>query len=173
MQLVIVDARSINQRCRRPPSVRLYSGNGLARLELLPEMHLHVAQADVDNCFHRAGMPSEMQRWFSLSRISAANLGGVRLGDQHFDDNTPTFPLLETLPVGFTWPALHPRSQAILFLTALLEVSRRGRTSFFFFEEQCCCSLHSRWCAMCVRPVHRHQSSSPMLSAWPFHTRRK
>ena len=103
MQRVVVDARSINQRCRRPPSVRLCSGDGLARLELPPEMHLHVAQADVDNCFHRMRMPTEMQRWLSLLRISAANLGGVRICDRYFDDNTPIFPLLETLPVGFTW----------------------------------------------------------------------
>ena len=72
----IVDARSINQRCRRPPPVRLCSGDGLGRLELPQEMHLHVAQADVDNCFHRMRMPTEMQRWFSLTRISAADLGG-------------------------------------------------------------------------------------------------
>ena len=65
-------------------------------------MHLHVAQADVDNCFHQMRMPTEMQQWFSLPRISAANFGGVRIGDQYFDDNTPIFPLLETLPTGFT-----------------------------------------------------------------------
>ena len=60
MQRVVVDARSINQRCRRPPPVRLCSGDGLGRLELPQEMHLHVAQADVDNCFHRMRMPAEM-----------------------------------------------------------------------------------------------------------------
>ena len=63
MQRVIVDARSINQRCKRPPPVRLCSGDGLGRLELPQEMHLHVAQADVDNCFHRIRMSTEMQRW--------------------------------------------------------------------------------------------------------------
>ena len=74
MQRVIVDARSINQRCKRPRPVRLCSGDGLARLELPPEMHLHVAQADVDNCFHRMRIPFEKQRWFSLPRISGADL---------------------------------------------------------------------------------------------------
>ena len=62
MQLVIVDSRSIDQRCRRPPSVRLCSGDGLAGLKLLPEMHLHFARADVDDCFHRMRMHTEMQR---------------------------------------------------------------------------------------------------------------
>ena len=89
MQRVIVDARSINQRCKRPPPVRLCSGDGLGRLELPQEMHLHVAQADVDNCFHRMMMPAEMQRWFSLPRISAANLGGVRIGGEYFDGQHP------------------------------------------------------------------------------------
>ena len=60
-QRVIVDARSINQRCKKPPSVRLCSGDGRGRLELPQELHLHVAQADVDNCFHRMRMPMEMQ----------------------------------------------------------------------------------------------------------------
>ena len=110
MQRVLVDGRSINQRCRRPPSVRLCFGDGLARLELPPEMHLHVAQADVDNCFHRMRMPTEMQRWFSLHRISGANLGGVRIGDQYFDDNTPILPLMETLPMGFTWSLFFAQS---------------------------------------------------------------
>ena len=114
MQRVIVDARSINQRCRRPPSVRLCSGDGLARLELLPEMH--VAQADVDSCFHRMRMPTEMQRWCSLPHIIAANLGGVRIGELYLDDNTPIVPLLETLPMGFTWSLFFAQSahEAIL-----------------------------------------------------------
>ena len=47
MQRLIVDAGSINQRCKRPPPVRLCSGDGLARLELPPEMHLHVAPTTV------------------------------------------------------------------------------------------------------------------------------
>ena len=103
MQRLIVDARSINQRCRRPPPVLLCSGDGLAILVLPPEMHLHVAQADVDNCFHRMRMPAEMQRWFSPPRISAADLGGVRIWDDFLDASTPIFPLLETLPMGFSW----------------------------------------------------------------------
>ena len=48
-------------------------------------------------------MPVEMQRWFSLPRISAADLGGVRIGVDFLDDNTPIFPLLETPPMGFSW----------------------------------------------------------------------
>ena len=110
MQRLIVDARSINQRCRRPPPVRLCSGDGLGRLELPQEMHLHVAQADVDNCFHRMRMPTEIQRWFSLPRISAADLGGVRIGGEYFNDDTPVFPLLETLPMGFTWSLFFAQS---------------------------------------------------------------
>ena len=109
-QRVIVDARCINQRCKKPPSVRLCSGDGLGRLELPQELHLHVAQADVDNCFHRMRMPTEMQRWFSLPRISAANLGGVRIGREYPNDSTPVFPLLETLPMGFSWSLFFAQS---------------------------------------------------------------
>ena len=90
-QRLIVEAWSINQRCRRPPPVRLCSGDGLAGLELPPEMHLHVAQADVDNCFNRMRMPREMQRLLSLPRISAAGLGEVSIDEQYFDDDTPIF----------------------------------------------------------------------------------
>ena len=68
-------------------------------------MHLHVAQADVDNCFHRMRMPFEMQRWFSLPCISAADLGGVRI-----DENTPVLPLLGTLPMGFSWSLFFAQS---------------------------------------------------------------
>ena len=73
-------------------------------------MHLHVAQADVDNCFHRMRMRAEMQRWFSLPRISAANLGGVRIGDGFLNDDTHIFPLLETLPMGFSWSLFFAQS---------------------------------------------------------------
>ena len=55
-------------------------------------------------------MPVEMQRWFSLPRISAADLGGVRIGDYFLDDNTPMFPLLETLPMGFSWSLVFAQS---------------------------------------------------------------
>ena len=48
-------------------------------------------------------MPTEMQRWFSLPRLSAANIGGVRIGDELLDDDRPIFPLLETLLMGFSW----------------------------------------------------------------------
>ena len=45
-------------------------------------------------------MSFEMQRWFSLPRISAVDLDGVRIGDDFLDDNTSMFPLLETLSDG-------------------------------------------------------------------------
>ena len=51
-----------------------------------------------------------MQRWFSLPRISAAGLGGVRIGGQFFNDDTPIFPLLKTLPMGFAWSLFFAQS---------------------------------------------------------------
>ena len=55
-------------------------------------------------------MPTEMQRWISLPRISAANLGNVRIGEQFFNDDTPIFLLLETLPMGFAWSLFFAQS---------------------------------------------------------------
>ena len=55
-------------------------------------------------------VPTEMQRWFSLPRISAANFGGVRIGDEFLDDDTPIFLLPETLPMGFSWSLFFAQS---------------------------------------------------------------
>ena len=90
--------------------MRLCSADGLARLELPPELQLHVAQADVDNCFHRMRMPTEMHRWFSLPRISAASHGGRKNWRAVFSMTTPIFPFLETLPLGFAWSLFFAQS---------------------------------------------------------------
>ena len=42
-------------------------------------------------------MPTEIQRWFSLLRIIASNLGGVRIAEQYLD-------------VGFTWSLFFAQS---------------------------------------------------------------
>ena len=55
-------------------------------------------------------MPVEMQRWFSLPRISAFDLDGVRIGDDFLDDNTSMFLLLETLSMGFSWSLFFAQS---------------------------------------------------------------
>ena len=40
---MVVDARRLNQRCKKPPSVSLASGDSLANLEIDPQHVLHLA----------------------------------------------------------------------------------------------------------------------------------
>ena len=56
------------------------------------------------------GCPLRCNVGFSLPRISAANLGGARIGDEFLDDDTPIFPLLETLPMRFSWSLFFAQS---------------------------------------------------------------
>ena len=92
-QRLIVDARSINQRCRLAPPVHLCIGDGLGRIELSLELTLHGGQLDVDNRFHFVKMLLDMQRWFSLLG-PVLSLGGVGMADGFLNDETLVFPLL-------------------------------------------------------------------------------
>ena len=52
---------------------------------------------------------------------------GVRIGGECFNDDTPVFPLLETLPMGFTWSLFFAQSahEAIVERNAGLKPSDR------------------------------------------------
>ena len=100
---MIVDARRINQLCRKPPSVQLATGDSLSRIEVPADLALHVAHSDVDNCFHRLRMPEEMQGWFCLPPIAAKHLGLTELGGIPLRPDGKVWPTLRTLPVGFSW----------------------------------------------------------------------
>ena len=92
---------------------------------------LHVAQAHVDNCSHRVKMPAEMQRWFSLLRVSALSLGGVRIGDQFISDETWVLPLLTMLRMGFSWSLYFAPSAHVTLLEEQVQMAREDRITDF------------------------------------------
>ena len=54
---LIVDARLANRMFRDPPSVHLATPEAFSRMEVDPDVNLVEGTADVDNCFHRLGIP--------------------------------------------------------------------------------------------------------------------
>ena len=100
---MIVDARRLNQRCKKPPSVSLASGDSLANLEIDPQSVLHLAQADVADCFHRMLLPQPLRCFFGLAGIEARYLGLTSLDGVPLGPTDRVVPRLCTLPMGFAW----------------------------------------------------------------------
>jgi hypothetical protein len=121
MLRLIIDSRPANAMFGAPPTVRLCSSEGLSRLEvdipgnLLPGtpefddyLHQHplfMAFADVDNCFHRAGMPLKLARYFCLQKATAEQLGilGWPVEDKVVQSGETLWPCWGRLPMGFSW----------------------------------------------------------------------
>ncbi len=61
---LIVDARDVNRRCRRPPGVSLASPECLAGLECTDEEEYFIATLDVRDAFHRLRLPPELSEMF-------------------------------------------------------------------------------------------------------------
>lgn len=74
---LVVDARRLE--VQDPPSFSLARGDALSALEVDPQSVLHVAQADVADCFHRMRLPPALRGFFGLPAIEARHLGITQL----------------------------------------------------------------------------------------------
>ena len=71
------DCRKANALFAPPPSVELFSGDGLSRIEVDPfclahgeSPGLHNGCADVADCFHRLRLSGEIRHFFCLPGVS-------------------------------------------------------------------------------------------------------
>ena len=75
----------------------------LGHLELTEEQILHFAASDIEDCFHHFELPREMQELFGMPPIEARFLGLRSVENVKIDPITEIFPLVTTVPMGFSW----------------------------------------------------------------------
>ena len=105
---LILDARRTNRRFAPPPRVDLLTAEGLGRIEVeLPDdqdfSSLYCGTADVQDAFHRMGIPLWLSRWFGLPRFRAGDVGITETVDGVVDPDDWVTPMPRCLPMGFSW----------------------------------------------------------------------
>ena len=90
--------------------VQLVTGEGLANLEvetgeIADDAGLSLGQADVNDAFHRLGMPSLLPRYFGYPVCTAKELKkvGETVDGVKLQAGDVVYPLARSLTVGFAW----------------------------------------------------------------------
>jgi len=99
---MVVDSRRPNRRFRAPPGVSLATPESFARLES-ENSELWMAEADVDNCFHRLRLNEKLGRFFCLPSLTASELGLSAVGGRVVHGLERVWPCLAVAPMGWTW----------------------------------------------------------------------
>ena len=72
------DCRRANRQLREPPGVAMLSGEGLAKIEVLPgceSFDFDLITADVSDCFHRMRLRGSIRKYFCWPSISCSLVG--------------------------------------------------------------------------------------------------
>ena len=75
----------------------------LGQLELSEDQVLHFAGSDIEHCFHHFELPREMQELFGMPPIEARFWGLRSVNNIKIDPTTEIYPLVTTVPMGFSW----------------------------------------------------------------------
>ncbi len=69
-QRLIIDARNANRMFPEPPKVELPNPDIFASVVMDPREELVITKSDMDNFYHRLGMPSWLSQYFGLPAIT-------------------------------------------------------------------------------------------------------
>jgi hypothetical protein len=110
---LILDCRKANVRFLNPPSTDLLTAEGLGNIEMDVDGEcnlgnascpvLHLAKADVADCFHRLRLQGDIRKYFCWPGIAAKWLGVTKVGDQNVDPTQVVWPMHCSLGMGFSW----------------------------------------------------------------------
>jgi hypothetical protein len=96
-QRIIVDMRRSNPRFSVPPDPLLPSPAYFADLVVPASVQMSVGKSDVGDYYHSFKAPVWMRKYFGLPPVRAGELGL-----SGFDPDTLVYPMLITLPMGFS-----------------------------------------------------------------------
>ena len=102
-QRLVIDCRRPNLRFRSAPGVSLATPEALAAVECTAPSGLWLAEADVDNCFHRIRIKESLGRYFAMPPLSAAALGVCSVSGTLVESSDSVWPCLAVAPMGWTW----------------------------------------------------------------------
>ena len=108
---LIIDARNLNRRLRRPPRTVLSSTAAVVEMEVPGDEDMFFSVQDVADCFYQFEVPSELIDLLGMMPVRAGDFGITELDGVDISPNTLIFPCLRVLPMGFSW-ALHWTQEA-------------------------------------------------------------
>ena len=104
-QRLVLDCRQTNMMFRASPHTQLGSLSALCDLEIDEHQQLHVAGADIRDCFYAVRLPHGLEQFFVLrSDLTRDEAIWVTRGNQAFAEEQSRFcPAIVVLPMGFSW----------------------------------------------------------------------
>ena len=108
-QRLILDCRRVNTMFRAPPATELGSLSAVCDLSIPHGCELHLAGADIKDCFYACRLPSCLREYFGFSYDISISEAEWIFGEQNISDlsdvgkNSLITPCLDVLPMGFSW----------------------------------------------------------------------
>ena len=108
-QRLILDCRRVNTMFRAPPATELGSLSAVCDLSIPHGCELHLAGADIKDCFYACRLPSSLREYFGFSYDISISEAEWIFGEQNISDLSDVgkdcliTPCLDVLPMGFSW----------------------------------------------------------------------
>ena len=96
---LIIDAQPANRLFIESPHVALPDASTIVQLQVPADATMFVGKSDLSNYYHHLGMPTWMQPYFALPRLSVSELRSIGVDA---DTDTAAYPMCVTLPMGFS-----------------------------------------------------------------------
>ena len=103
---MIVDCRKLNQRLRKPPRTSLCSSAAVCEVSIPSGSGLQYSSHDVCDCFYQFRIPKRLAKYLGMHPVRAGDLGIHQIDGVPISYNTYVTPILNVLPMGFSF-ALH------------------------------------------------------------------
>ena len=106
-QRLVLDCRLVNEAFRKPPKMDIGAAENLAGLRVPEGEKLHVAQADIENCFWQCGLEPELSVFFGMPKISGVDACSLGIEQDMWGNDvrhlSEVYPCVTSLPMGWTW----------------------------------------------------------------------
>ena len=110
---MIVDARVVNKRFKRAPTVNMTTPEVLSSLECAPDDVVFSSTIDVKDCFHRLKLSCQMSDYFCMPGGTAKQFGVTHVNGEPVDPSTYIWPACQCLPMGFSWSVYFAQNVAV------------------------------------------------------------
>ena len=107
-QRLILDCRQVNLLFRAPPATELGSLPALGDIYIPDKYDLHIAGADIRDCFYACSLPSTLRDYFCFTGDITLEEAHSIFGSDCFDSmgldtGVIISPCLDVLPMGYSW----------------------------------------------------------------------
>ena len=106
-QRLVLDCRLVNKAFRKPPKKDIGVAGISAGFCVPDGGRLHVARADIENCFWQRGLEPELPVFFGMPKITGAESCSIGIVQDMCGNSVrhlpEVCPCITSLPMGWTW----------------------------------------------------------------------